>query len=95
MSDLTLPYSDLQFAARLTHPIDSRLSVFSKLGMGTLKHQHHIKVTTSSGLWVSMGATYKFDNGQTLTAELPIGAVARETMTGTVFGYTAKLNLGF
>jgi hypothetical protein len=86
---------NFQLAARLSRSVDEQLGVFSKVGMAALERQHQDGVTSSSGAWLSTGATYKLDRGQTATLEIPIGAMARKTMSGAASGYAARLNLGF
>lgn len=86
---------DLEAAARLTVPVDDRLSAIGKLGIASSERQHHTGTTNEVGAAASLGATYKLNRTQTLTAEIPLGAIARKEMSGSADGYGARLKFGF
>jgi len=86
---------DLDLVAKLAVPIDRRLSAFGKLGVATSERRLRDNTTTEFGTAASVGATYQLTNGQTITAEVPLGAMARKAMTGAADGYGARIKLGF
>jgi len=86
---------DVQLAARLTLPIDEHVGIFTKTGVAGMGRKSLGAAATSLGPWVSVGVTYKLDNGQTATAEIPLATIARKIMGGVAGGHAARLNLGF
>ena len=86
---------DFETVGRLTVPVDDKLSAFGTLGVAAIARQRHYCKTLDIGPAGSVGATYKLNNGQTATAEIPLGAAARKAMSGQSGGIGARLKLGF
>lgn len=85
---------DLDLAAKLTLPVDDRLSAFGTLGVSASARNYHDGNTFGVGPLGSLGATYKMNNKQTATVEVPLG-MARKSISGARGGYGASLKLGF
>lgn len=86
---------DLDLAARLTVPLDERWHAFGKLGATVSQRKYGTTSGTEIAPAASVGATYKLDNGQTLTAEAPLGALARKALSGVSGAGGARVKLGF
>ena len=86
---------DADLSARLTVPVDDRLSAFGKVGVAATQRKPHAVSTTEFSTAASLGATYQRDNGQTITAEAPLGTAARKALTGAPGGYGGRVKLGF
>lgn len=86
---------DLDIALRKTVTIDDRLGAFGTLGVSASKRIIHQKTSSEVGPIASAGFTYKMDNGQTATFEVPFGTMARSVITGKPGKPSAQLKFGF
>jgi hypothetical protein len=86
---------NFDLVGRLTVPIDDRLSGFGKLGVAATERIRRNDSISDIGMAASVGTTYQLKNGQTLTAEVPLGPIERKALSGSPSGYGARLKLGF
>ncbi len=86
---------DLSTVARASVPVNDRLSTFGTLGVTASVRKHPDGTTIDTGPAASVGANYRVNSKQTATAEVPLGAMERQRMSGAKDGVGARLKLGF
>jgi len=86
---------NLNVGARLTVPIDDRLSAFARVALSYQERVRHGVTTSALPADVRVGATYQLNRRQSVTAEVPLTALARKMLMGGAGGPSGVVRLGF